>query len=184
MKKYNLSEKSIRGLTNKSPLDTMNDRIEFVRCVLGYPVSAFASRIGSSKHAVVNVCGERSDFPTIAMVENMCKVLPVNKVWIYAGVGEPFEGSIEQYMYSKESTVQEVDTGINQRIKEIRASLGFTQALFAAEMKTTRDSLAFIETNKSNASVHLIKAVIKKYGVNPMWLLFGEGNHYLRPVKS
>ena len=91
MKKYNFIEKSIRGLTQKDTPSTINERLEWLRCVLGYPPNTFASRIGSSKFAVLNVLGDKSDDPAVSMVRSICLVFPVvNQNWVWTGLGEPF----------------------------------------------------------------------------------------------
>lgn len=181
MKKYNFIEKSMRGLTSKDIPASINERLEWIRCVLGYPANTFASRIGSSKYAVINVLGEKNDDPSVRMVKNLCTVFPVvNEAWIWTGVGDPFLKDYDKYIFSHQETIPDIDTGVNQRVKELRTDTGYTQALFAAEVGTTRDSLAFVEINKSNLSLITAKQIISKFHANPWWLLFGSGQKYVK----
>lgn len=181
MKKDNFREKSIRGLSPKASPTTINERLEWLRCVLGYPVGAFANKIGSSKFAVINVLGEKSDDPSVRMVKNICHVFPVNEMWIWGGIGEPFTSDYTNFIYSNEITIPEIDLEVNKRLKEVREDTGFTQALFASEIGSTRDSLAFVEIGKTNLSLINAKQAIKKFNVNCEWLLFGVGPKYKKP---
>ena len=182
MIKYNFADKSIRGLSSKDTPASINERLEWLRCVLGYPPNTLASRIGSSKYAVINVLGEKNDDPSVSMVRSLCLVFPlINQNWIWTGIGEPFLKDHTDYIFSNQPAVPDIDTEVNARLREVREDTGHTQALFAAEIGTTRDSIAFTEINKSNISIITAKNLIKKFNVNPDWFLFGAGPKYRKP---
>jgi SOS-response transcriptional repressor LexA len=62
----------------------------------------------------------------------------------------------------------------NQRFKEIRTSLNFTQSAFALELgigPTTAD----IERGRVKLTGNIVKDLLLKYQINPLWL-YGESN--------
>lgn len=66
-----------------------------------------------------------------------------------------------------------------QRFKQLREELGFTQAAFAEQLGialTTAD----IERGRTRLTGQVVKELLKKYSINPLWL-FGESDQkYLR----
>ncbi len=70
-----------------------------------------------------------------------------------------------------------------QRFKELRKSLGHTQASFAQELEI-KSSTIDIERGKMRIPSHALIILMKKYGVNPLWL-FGESTQMnQKPVKQ
>jgi DNA-binding XRE family transcriptional regulator len=159
-------------------MKTINDRIDHVRVTLGYPINQFAKKIGSSLSAAVNVLGDKKDDPSMKMVKNICKVFPVNERWLLVGDGKPFtQTDLSSFKYTKEST-HEIDLGIIDRVKMIRKGLGLSQALFASEIGMTRDSLAFMENNRSALQINAFKRIVMRFRVSCEWLLLGAGPRY------
>jgi len=67
----------------------------------------------------------------------------------------------------------------NWRLKEIRKNLGFTQKEFADSLGLKQGSYSDIERGKVGISGVLLKFLITKYRVNPLWLYEGTGGKFL-----
>jgi len=64
---------------------------------------------------------------------------------------------------------------INERIKTIRNTLGFTQVKFADKVALSHSYLAEIETGAKATNERLIKLISAEFNVNENWLRTGEG---------
>ncbi len=161
-------------------LNSINDRIEYVRRSLEYPLSTFAKKIGGSKSAMINVLSDsKSEDPSFKMIKAIVKIFPVSEVWLLLGTGQPFTvDDISDFKYSENQHISQLDPEINARVLQIRGELGLSQALFADSLGVTRDIISFVEINRTMVTTTLVKKLIKKYKINPMWILFGEGNKY------
>ena len=67
---------------------------------------------------------------------------------------------------------------VNERIKEVRTSVGITQAKFAERIAISASYLAEIEHNNKPASERIIRLLIAEYNVNDLWLRTGEGSMF------
>ena len=67
---------------------------------------------------------------------------------------------------------------MHQRIKEIRLAAGLTQAVFARRIAIGRSSVAKIETGENTPSSQTQRLICQEFGINPEWLLTGEGEMY------
>lgn len=64
---------------------------------------------------------------------------------------------------------------MNERIKELRKSLGLTQQQFADKLGIARGNIAAYEVGKNAVSNAVISLVCKEFDVNEVWLRTGEG---------
>lgn len=180
-----LLEKPLRNLPRDLP--TMNDRIEHLRCVLGYPVTPFTTKVGSGPPAMKNVLLGKKD-PTMSLLNNILKIFPVNQEWLFLGHGEPFTvDDISEYVYKKNKDKEDdsgIETEINERFREVRLDSGLSQVLFASDMNLTKDMVASIESNRQNISITTLKKLSKKFNVSELWLLYGVGNKYKRQAQK
>lgn len=64
---------------------------------------------------------------------------------------------------------------MNERIKQVRRSLGITQQEFAERIGLKQNSIALIESGKRNTSDLVILAICREFKVNEGWLRYGEG---------
>lgn len=64
---------------------------------------------------------------------------------------------------------------INQRIKEIRTTLGLSQAKFSKAIAVSNGYIAGIELEKRTVNERLIKLICSTYDVRESWLKTGEG---------
>lgn len=70
------------------------------------------------------------------------------------------------------------DVQINQRILEVRKTLGYSQQVFSAGIELSRSYQAGIEIKKHPVNDRLIKMICMTYGVNEAWLRTGEGDMF------
>lgn len=68
---------------------------------------------------------------------------------------------------------------IEQRLKEIRNSVGLSQKDFGAIMGIAQTSYANYENGRSSIPASLLEALSLKLNLNLNWLITGEGNMYL-----
>lgn len=162
----------------------MNDRIEYLRCVLGYPVTPFTTKVGSGPAALKNVLTGKKD-PSISLLNNILKIFPVNQEWLFIGHGQPFTvDDISPYIFSKKREEKEeaFETEINERFREVRLDTGLSQVLFASELNLTKDMVASIESLRQGVSITTLKKLAKKFNISEVWFLYGVGNKYKRQV--
>jgi transcriptional regulator with XRE-family HTH domain len=67
----------------------------------------------------------------------------------------------------------------NERLKSIRTNLGLTQRQFSHSLDIKQGSYSDVERGKAGISSVLLKNLIKKYRINPLWLCEGEGGMFL-----
>lgn len=67
----------------------------------------------------------------------------------------------------------------NARLKTIRSHLGLTQKTFSESLEIKQGSYSDVERGKAGISALLLKNLIRKYRVNPLWLCEGEGSMFV-----
>lgn len=67
---------------------------------------------------------------------------------------------------------------MNNRVKELRKSLGLTQNEFADKINMSRSNFGSIETGRVNLTDRVINDICKAFSVNKSWLTSGEGEMY------
>jgi transcriptional regulator with XRE-family HTH domain len=73
----------------------------------------------------------------------------------------------------------ENDFAVNQRVVEIRKTLGYSQKKFAEGISLSRAFLCGIETKRRKINDRLIRIICLTYGINEIWLQTGEGDMFL-----
>lgn len=68
---------------------------------------------------------------------------------------------------------------INERVKEVRLSLGLSQAKFADKISISSSYIAGIELGNKKVNPRLIKLISTTYNVREQWLQTGEGEKFL-----
>lgn len=71
-----------------------------------------------------------------------------------------------------------MDLSVNTRIKELRNSLGISQAKFAKRIAISSSYVAEIETHKKPASERVVRLIVAEYKVNNQWLRTGNGSMF------
>lgn len=65
---------------------------------------------------------------------------------------------------------------MNERIKELRNILGYTQQVFADKLNIPRNNIAGYETGKRSPSDAVVSLICKEFNVNEEWLRTGKGD--------
>jgi transcriptional regulator with XRE-family HTH domain len=65
---------------------------------------------------------------------------------------------------------------INDRIKEIRKTIGLTQSRFAARSAISTSYLAGIELGDKKVNERIVRLICMEFGVDEHWLKTGEGS--------
>lgn len=68
---------------------------------------------------------------------------------------------------------------INERLKKIRKSLGYTQEEFAARLGLSRNFIAQMESGTKFPSDRTLRDICREYRVNPAYLEHGIGDMFI-----
>lgn len=68
---------------------------------------------------------------------------------------------------------------LNERIKELRKSLGITQEKFANRINIKRNTLANYEIGRNEPIDAVISLICREFNVNENWLRYGEGEMFI-----
>lgn len=71
---------------------------------------------------------------------------------------------------------------MNERIKQLRKKLGFTQQEFAERIGVKRNTIAQYETGRNEPIGSVLNLICKEYNVNPDWLRNGSGEMFIEPA--
>lgn len=69
----------------------------------------------------------------------------------------------------------EINTELNNRIKQARLELGISQRAFADSIGISAPALSKIESNDNNPSEQTLRMICNQYSINREWLETGEG---------
>lgn len=78
----------------------------------------------------------------------------------------------------RKSDEQKQAEAVSKRLKELVEELGVNQTEFAAAIGTTQNTINAYFTNRRQLTEGMAAKIGLKYGINPQWLLFGEGQKY------
>ena len=71
---------------------------------------------------------------------------------------------------------------MNERIKQLRKTLGLTQQEFAERIGITRNAVANNETGRNEPIGSVLNLICNEYNVNPDWLRNGSGEMFIEPA--
>lgn len=71
---------------------------------------------------------------------------------------------------------------MNERIKQLRKTLGLTQQEFAERIGITRNAVANYETGRNEPIGSVLNLICNEYNVNPDWLRNGSGEMFIEPA--
>lgn len=66
----------------------------------------------------------------------------------------------------------------NERIKELRKTLGLTLEKFGQSLGVSHAAISNIESGKRNLTEQMTKSICREYNVNENWLRNGEGDMF------
>jgi DNA-binding XRE family transcriptional regulator len=172
--------KSHRDFKDGTPL--MQDRIEYIRCILGFPtIKAFAKRLSGRTKALENIILNNSEGWLKPTADKIVEILGVDATWMLVGTGKPYYGDYSQYKYvDLENTynIDRNDFGIPDRIRKLREEKNMTRPVFAASLSLSVDKIQKIEDRTTLPTVAVVNQIVKVYGVTDAWMLRGEGRQY------
>ena len=67
----------------------------------------------------------------------------------------------------------------NERVKEIRKTLGLTLEKFGERIGVTRGSMSNIENGNRNLPEQMTKSICREFSVDYMWLTTGDGEMFI-----
>lgn len=67
----------------------------------------------------------------------------------------------------------------NERVNEIRKTLGLTLEKFGERIGVTRGSMSNIENGNRNLTEQMTKSICREFSVDYMWLTTGEGEMFI-----
>lgn len=174
--------KPLRNLDlNKLPL--MQDRIEYIRCILGFPdIKSFARRLRSRPRALEKIILNNSEGWLKPVADNIVEILGVDAVWMLVGTGRPYNGDYSQFIYEKPDNgrrhFEKDEYDIGKRIRQVRIEQNMTLPVFGAALKIDPDKIQKVEKGLTQPSVVLVNRIVKVFGVLDPWLLRDEGRQY------
>lgn len=68
---------------------------------------------------------------------------------------------------------------MNQRVKELRATLGLSGEKFGQPIGLKRSAISLIENGKTSLTEQTLLAICREYNVNEEWLRYGKGEMFL-----
>lgn len=68
---------------------------------------------------------------------------------------------------------------MNERIKELRKTLGLTLEKFGEHIGLKKSAMSLIENGKNNITEQVFKSICREFNVNEEWLRTGEGDMFL-----
>ena len=67
---------------------------------------------------------------------------------------------------------------MNQRIKEVRSSLGLSQEEFGRRLGITKSAVSRIESSSNGASGQTVKSICREFSIDYAWLTTGQGEMF------
>lgn len=67
----------------------------------------------------------------------------------------------------------------NERIKEVRKSLGLTLEKFGERIGLKKSAVSLIENGKNSVTDANVKAICREFGVDYIWLTTGDGEMFI-----
>lgn len=67
----------------------------------------------------------------------------------------------------------------HERLKLLQKTLGFTQVELSQSLDIKQGSYSDVERGKAGISAMLMKVLLRKYNVNPLWLCEGAGSMFV-----
>ena len=73
---------------------------------------------------------------------------------------------------------------MNERLKELRKSLGLTQQEFAERLGIKRNAVTNYEVGRNAPADMVISLICREFGVNEEWLRTGEGPQFVEVTRA
>ncbi len=67
----------------------------------------------------------------------------------------------------------------NERVRELRKSLGLSQTKFGEKLGVSKDVVVNIELERVELKELMLNLICKTFNVNPLWILDGQGEMFV-----
>lgn len=67
---------------------------------------------------------------------------------------------------------------MNQRVREIRKSLGLSMDDFGEKLGVTKAAISRLESGERNLTEQMVRSICREFGINEEWLRTGKGEMY------
>jgi transcriptional regulator with XRE-family HTH domain len=84
----------------------------------------------------------------------------------------------------KEKRKMKKETHVSERVRAIRKALDLNQKEFAEGLQAAGSSVSDVENGKYTPNFDLIRNLVKEFKVNIDYLLFGEGEMFMKPGRE
>jgi DNA-binding XRE family transcriptional regulator len=173
-----LLTKPKRDIQKGTPL--IQDRIEFLRCILNYDIPRFARKTGVSQKGYEGMVIHNKEARLLSFIDTLEAVFGVDRNWLLTNQGRPYKKGYSEHIYTETKPGRKyrepVGRGsIAERFKEVRERLDMTQTVFGATLGESFVTINRIENGERSASIELVNKLVLKYGVPDAWILRGEG---------
>lgn len=175
---------------------TKGERVKEIRKVLGLSGEKFGEQLGVSRASISNIEKGKRNL-TDQMFLSICREFNVNEEWLRNGSGEMFvkmnhdeqiTALVSELLKSEEDSFKKrLIVGIesevkimNERIKNLRKTLGFTQQEFAERIGVKRNTIAQYEIGRNEPIDSVVNLICKEYNVNEDWLRNGTGEMFIQ----
>lgn len=73
---------------------------------------------------------------------------------------------------------------MNERIKELRKTLGLTLEKFGESLGVTKTAVSRLENGERNITDQMFKSICREFNVNPEWLKDGIGEMFIAQTRN
>lgn len=146
------------------PESYIKDRIKLLRNTLGLTQSEFGEKIGATRDAIAAY--ERGVSLKEPIIRLICKEFNVDYSW---------------FAYGADNDMFITMPCTNNRIKELRKTLGLSQKSFGEKLGMKTSSISTIEKGTNKLTNMAANLICKTYNVNYLWLTEGKGKMFEAP---
>lgn len=144
---------------------TIFEKLKLVRTSSQMTQEQFAKAIGISRGNLANIELGKV-IPTPLFINCVCLMFDVSKEWL-----------TNDNDNNNNNNDSDINT-LNQRLKEVRKSLGFNQTDFAKHLGITQTAYSMIENSNRPLADKYIKVICSTFNVSENWMLTGYGEMF------
>jgi transcriptional regulator with XRE-family HTH domain len=162
-------------------LDTVGQRISYVRHILGFSQEEFAS-IMQVNTSYISMLENNKNQPSDMFISLLSAELNISKEWLRTGK-DPLRTELDNRL-KKEKAGYALETGIGletvgKRIRFARIYQEIAAPVLNKMLATSKDDyLLALENGKKEPTAHDIKVITSNVGASEEWLLTGKGPVY------
>lgn len=154
----------------------IGERVKQARLSLDLTQAKFGAGIGLKQNSIALI--ERGDrnLSNQAII-SICREYGISENWLRTGKGKMMSGNYEESdivaMFENN-----LSSGIENRIKQVRIDCGLSQADMAATLNLSENFVWMLENGKRVPGNRTIADICSAFGINEVWLRTGEGEMF------